>query len=53
MLTLPDGSWMDFERVPTPRHGHAMAAANGRVYVIGGADEPIFAAVDVVESFAP
>jgi hypothetical protein len=30
-----------------------MAAAAGRVWVIGGADRPIFAAVDAVESFAP
>jgi non-specific serine/threonine protein kinase len=52
-LTLPDGTWTPIDRVPTPRHGHAMAASNGRVYVIGGADMPIFAAVDVVESFAP
>jgi hypothetical protein len=30
-----------------------LAAAQERVYVIGGADVPIFGAVDVVESFAP
>jgi non-specific serine/threonine protein kinase len=52
-LTLPDGTWTPIDRVPTPRHGHAMAASAGRVYVIGGADMPIFAAVDAVESFAP
>jgi hypothetical protein len=52
-LALPDGSWAPIARVPTPRHGHAMAAAQERVYVIGGADVPIFGAIDVVESFAP
>jgi len=52
-LHLPRGAWRTLERVPTPRHGHAMATAAGRIWVIGGADEPIFAAVNVVESFAP
>jgi len=47
------GSWRAIAPVPTPRHGHAMAAAAGRVWVIGGADAPIFAAVDAVESLAP
>ena len=31
---------------------HRAQVIGGRVYVIGGADEPVFAAVDVVESFA-
>lgn len=49
-----DGStWTRLDDVPTPRHGHAMAAIGDRVWVIGGADEPVFAAVDVVESFVP
>lgn len=48
-----DTSWATLAPLPTPRHGHAMATVGGRVYVIGGADMPIFAAVDVVESFAP
>lgn len=52
-LDLPGGEWRAIERVPTPRHGHAMATAAGRVWVVGGADEPIFAAVNAVESFAP
>lgn len=52
-ITLPDGSWRAIDPVPTPRHGHAMAAAAGRAWVIGGADAPIFAAVDAVESIAP
>lgn len=49
-ITLPEGAWRAIEPVPTPRHGHAMAAAAGRAWVIGGADAPIFAAVDAVES---
>jgi non-specific serine/threonine protein kinase len=53
VLALPDGRWETIEPVPTPRHGHAMAAAAGRAWVIGGADAPIFAAVDAVESWAP
>lgn len=48
-----DTEWSLLAPLPTPRHGHAMASVAGRVYVIGGADMPIFAAVDVVESFAP
>jgi len=52
-LDLPAGRWRAIEPVPTPRHGHAMATAGERVFVIGGADEPVFAAVDVVESYAP
>lgn len=53
VLALPDGRWETFTPVPTPRHGHAMASAAGRAWVIGGADAPIFAAVDAVESWAP
>lgn len=52
-LDLATGIWSTREPLPTPRHGHAMAAALGRVYLIGGADRPVFAAVDDVESFAP
>jgi len=52
-LALPDGEWSPAAPVPTPRHGHAVVATGGRVYVIGGADEPIFAAVDAVESYGP
>lgn len=52
-LALPAGTWTEIERVPTPRHGHAMAAAAGRVWIIGGADAPIFSAVPAVESLAP
>jgi hypothetical protein len=53
VLALPDGRWETIEPVPTRRHGHAMAAAAGRAWVIGGADAPIFSAVDAVESWAP
>jgi len=52
-LVLPDGTWTAIDPMPTARHGHAMAAVAGRVYVIGGGDTPGFASIDVVESFAP
>ena len=52
-LVLGEDAWRAISSLATPRHGHAMAAARGRVYVIGGGERPIFAAVDVVESFAP
>ncbi|MEQ9081802.1 MAG: hypothetical protein RLP09_48495 [Sandaracinaceae bacterium] len=39
--------------VPPPRHGHGVVALDGRIWVVGGADEPIFAAVDALESYAP
>ena len=52
-LDLSGGDWVSLEPIPTPRHGHAMAGLAGRVWVIGGADEPIFAAVPTVESYTP
>lgn len=52
-LDLNTEEWRTLAPVPTPRHGHAMAALGGRVFVIAGADEPVFAAVDTVESFTP
>ena len=39
--------------LPTPRHGHAAAVLDGRVYWIGGADRPLFGATETVESWAP
>ncbi len=53
LLDLNTMRWATGPNLPTRRHGHAMAAVGERVYVLGGADEPIFAAVDVVESFVP
>lgn len=53
VLDLASGTWSASSPVPTPRHGHVVLAAAGRVWVIGGGDAPIFAAVDVVESYAP
>ncbi|UJR81912.1 Kelch repeat-containing protein [Sandaracinus amylolyticus] len=52
-LDLATETWSQIEPVPTPRHGHVVLAAAGRVWVVGGGDRPTFAAVDVVESFAP
>ncbi len=53
VLDLSAMRWTTIAPVPTPRHGHLVAAAGVRIYVIGGADQPIFAAVNVVESYAP
>ncbi len=52
-LRLATGVWEVVPPVPTPRHGHGVVAFEGRVWVVGGGDEPTFAAVAVVESFAP
>lgn len=52
-LDLVTGAWSAVEPIPTPRHGHVALAAAGRIWIVGGGDRPIFAAVDVVESFAP
>lgn len=52
-LDLASGEWRSVEPLITPRHGHVVLAAAGRIWVIGGGDRPIFAAVDVLESFAP
>ncbi|AKF05471.1 Kelch repeat-containing protein [Sandaracinus amylolyticus] len=52
-LDLARETWSEIESVPTPRHGHVVLAAAGRIWVVGGGDRPTFAAVDVVESFAP
>ncbi len=53
VLDLASETWTPGPPVPTRRHGHAQAAVGGRIYVIGGGDEPNFAAVSIVESFAP
>ena len=52
-LDLTRGTWRTAAPIPTPRHGMGVAAAGGRIYVLGGADQPTFAAVSVVESYAP
>lgn len=52
-LDLTRGTWRTTAPIPTPRHGMGVAAAGGRIYVLGGADQPTFAAVPVVESYAP
>lgn len=51
----------DYERLgadatgslPTARHGHAAAVLGDRIYLIGGADRPLFGAIASVESWAP
>lgn len=52
-MDLTRGTWRTVAPIPTPRHGMGVAAAGGRIYVLGGADQPTFAAVPVVESYAP
>ena len=47
----PSGaSWSFGVPLPTRRHGHVSLPLGGRLWVIGGADRPLFGAVDVVES---
>jgi N-acetylneuraminic acid mutarotase len=43
-------SWRRLPDLTLPRHGHAAALANGRVYVFGGAPCPSFGLTDQVES---
>jgi hypothetical protein len=52
-LDVTTGIWSAITPVPTPHHGHVVLAAAGRIWAIGGGDAPTFAAIDVVESFAP
>lgn len=52
-LDLNAMTWRAVTPVPTPRHGHGAASALGRMYVVGGANRPIFAPVRVIESYAP
>lgn len=53
VLDLDTETWATGVPVPTPRHGHVLLAAAGRLWVVAGGDRPTFAAVDVLESFAP
>jgi N-acetylneuraminic acid mutarotase len=48
-----DNAWTSLEEMPTPRHGMAAAAWDGRLYVPGGADRQFLAAVDTHEVFTP
>jgi hypothetical protein len=45
--------WSLAPALPTPRHGLAVAAVGGRIYVIGGGPHAGFAQTDVVEVFTP
>jgi hypothetical protein len=53
ILDASTGAVVATGTLPTRRHGHAAALLGGRVYLIGGADGPIFAAIAGVESWAP
>lgn len=53
VLDAATGAIVRTGTLPTRRHGHAAALLDGRVYLIGGADGPIFAAIAGVESWAP
>ena len=46
-------TWTVLEPMTTPRHGTGAAAFNDRVWVPGGADEDLFAAVATNEAFVP
>lgn len=52
ILDAAGASWAFGDPLPTRRHGHVSFPLAGRLWVIGGADGPLFAAVDVVESLA-
>lgn len=52
ILDATGGGWTFGAPLPTRRHGHVSFALGGRLWVIGGADRPLFAAVDIVESLA-
>lgn len=52
ILDATGGAWALGPALPTRRHGHVSLPLGGRLWVIGGADDPLFAAVDVVESLA-
>ncbi len=53
IIDTTSGDVVETGTLPTRRHGHAAAMLDGRVYLIGGADGPIFAAIAGVESWAP
>jgi N-acetylneuraminic acid mutarotase len=47
------GRWTSNQPLPTGRHGHAVAAVGGRIYVIAGGPEAGVAQTDVVEIYTP
>jgi N-acetylneuraminic acid mutarotase len=44
------GRWRRLPDLSLPRHGHAAAVANGRIYALGGAPCPLFGRTSDVES---
>jgi N-acetylneuraminic acid mutarotase len=48
-------SWKTLKPIPTKRHGHDIAAANGKIYVIGGMGNStsIWSPLDIVEEYNP
>jgi hypothetical protein len=52
ILDVAGAGWTLGSTLPTRRHGHVSFPLMGRLWVIGGADGPLFAAVSVVESLA-
>jgi N-acetylneuraminic acid mutarotase len=45
--------WISAAPLPTARHGLAVTAVNGKLYVIGGGPRAGLAQTDVVEVFTP
>ena len=52
LLDATGASWSFGPPLATRRHGHVSFPLAGRLWVIGGADDPLVASVDVVESIA-
>lgn len=46
-------AWTELAPMTTPRHGTGAAAVNDRIWVPGGADEELFAAVATNEAYVP
>lgn len=49
----PGARWTRAPDLGTARHGFALVAAAGRLWAIGGADRPLFAALASVETLEP
>lgn len=52
ILAVDGSTWSFGPSLATRRHGHVSLPLDGRLWVIGGADAPLVASVDVVESIA-
>lgn len=53
MFEPRSGIWSEAADLPTPRWGHALVAANGLLYAIGGQTSDALHGVDMVEAFDP